>query len=182
MLNLVFSLFTAVSGSTDDIHGLYLKSFCRGLDRVLENYRIILRKLEMDVLSDEHLPVTHLVSFLQEVWFFQPSILCKWLLMNALNMKCMTDLENCRKKDEFNFPSLTCHYFKSIYCIFFYLLLYLSWSTTFCFLPWPLFLSRSPVTRYEEQNVCCHIWYEEHNVCYILSSMQSRLTDLPNTV
>lgn len=73
--------------------------------------------------------------------------------------KCMTDLKNCRKKDEFKFPSLTCHYFKSIYCIyFFYLLLYLSWSTTFCFLPWPLFLSRSPVTRYEEQNVCYVIY------------------------
>lgn len=63
-----------------------------------------------------------------------------------------------QEKDEFNFPSLTCHYFKSIYCIFFYLLLYLSWSTTFCFLPWPLFLSRSPVTRYEEQNVCYVIY------------------------
>lgn len=62
-------MYISVSGPcpTDDIHGLYLKSFCRGLDRVLENYRIILRKLEMDVLSDEHLPVTHLVSFLQEV-------------------------------------------------------------------------------------------------------------------
>ncbi|XP_061164050.1 gamma-tubulin complex component 4-like isoform X1 [Saccostrea echinata] len=59
---------------SDDIHGLYLKSFCRGLDRVLENYRVILRKLEMDVLSDEHLPVTHLVSFLQEYHILFPAL------------------------------------------------------------------------------------------------------------
>lgn len=73
--------------------------------------------------------------------------------------KCMTDLENCRKKNEFKFPSLTFHYFKSIYCIFFlFITIYLSWSTTFCFLPWPLFLSRSLVTRYEEQNVCYVIY------------------------
>lgn len=70
------SIKNSVSGpcTTDDIHGLYLKSFCRGLDRVLENYRIILRKLEMDVLSDEHLPVTHLVSFLQEYHILFPAL------------------------------------------------------------------------------------------------------------
>lgn len=88
-------MYISVSGPcpTDDIHGLYLKSFCRGLDRVLENYRIILRKLEMDVLSDEHLPVTHLVSFLQEV-------LTRILLANFRRKRiCLIYCDPCMYKD-----------------------------------------------------------------------------------
>lgn len=62
-------MYILVSGLCiiDDIYGLYLKFFCRGFDRVLENYRIILRKFEMDVFSDEYLFVIYFVSFLQEV-------------------------------------------------------------------------------------------------------------------
>lgn len=88
-------MYISVSGPcpTDDIHGLYLKSFCRGLDRVLENYRIILRKLEMDVLSDEHLPVTHLVSFLQEV-------ITRILLANFRRKRiCLIYCDPCMYKD-----------------------------------------------------------------------------------
>lgn len=59
-------MYILVSGLCliDDIYGLYLKFFCRGFDRVLENYRIILRKFEMDVFSDEYLFVIYFVSFL----------------------------------------------------------------------------------------------------------------------
>lgn len=120
-------MYISVSGPcpTDDIHGLYLKSFCRGLDRVLENYRIILRKLEMDVLSDEHLPVTHLVSFLQEVLtrillanfrrkricliycdrsnfllFLQSLLHCKILDAQKVNIRCFFKKKNLNCKND----------------------------------------------------------------------------------
>lgn len=97
------NIYISVSGTctTDDIHGLYLKSFCRGLDRVLENYRIILRKLEMDVLSDEHLPVTHLVSFLQEV--------LSRILLDYFRRKtiCLIYYDPCMYKDyRYNYTKL----------------------------------------------------------------------------
>ncbi|KAJ8304037.1 hypothetical protein KUTeg_017620 [Tegillarca granosa] len=57
-----------------DIHGLYLKAFCLGLDLVLEDYRKTLSKLETDILADPYLPVSHLSFFLQEYYLLFPAL------------------------------------------------------------------------------------------------------------
>ena len=51
----------------DDIHGLYLKAFCSGLDRVLEGYRNKILELETQIMKDPHLSISHLVCQLQQV-------------------------------------------------------------------------------------------------------------------
>ncbi|KAL5004702.1 hypothetical protein ScPMuIL_018158 [Solemya velum] len=50
----------------EDIHGLYLKTFCHGLEKLLEDYRQVLLSLETSILMDPHLPLSHLVRTLQE--------------------------------------------------------------------------------------------------------------------
>ena len=59
-----FVLFAASEGK---LHGLYMRSFCRGLDLVLTDYRNALLSLEQEILRDPHLPVSHLQYSLQEV-------------------------------------------------------------------------------------------------------------------
>ncbi|PVD20069.1 hypothetical protein C0Q70_20563 [Pomacea canaliculata] len=47
-------------------HGLYIQSFCCGLDQVLQDYRQALLDLEQEILRDPHLPVSHLQYKLQD--------------------------------------------------------------------------------------------------------------------
>ncbi|KAK7116694.1 gamma-tubulin complex component 4-like [Littorina saxatilis] len=51
---------TKRTGSDGKLHGLYIRSFCRGLDQVLTDYRNALLSLEQEILRDPHLPVSHL--------------------------------------------------------------------------------------------------------------------------
>ena len=51
----------------EDIHGLYLKAFCSGLDGVLDGYRNKILELETQIMKDPHISVAHLVCQLQQV-------------------------------------------------------------------------------------------------------------------
>ncbi|XP_069138118.1 gamma-tubulin complex component 4-like [Argopecten irradians] len=61
-------------GKIEGIHGLYLKSFCHGLDQLLDDYRQALHRLEMDTLQDPHLPMSHLLCSLQEYHLLFPAL------------------------------------------------------------------------------------------------------------
>jgi hypothetical protein len=50
-----------------ELHGLYLKSFCHGFDKVLEGYRATLQRLEMEILADSDLTISHVCRSLFEV-------------------------------------------------------------------------------------------------------------------
>lgn len=56
------------------LHGLYLKAFCSGLDRVLDSYRQKLLSLEKEILADPHLPVSHLQYSLEEYQLLFPAL------------------------------------------------------------------------------------------------------------
>ncbi|BFY98455.1 hypothetical protein BsWGS_01495 [Bradybaena similaris] len=57
---------------TDDLHGLYMKCLCQGLNSVLEDYRRVLLEIEQDILHDAHLPVSHIAYRLQEFHLLFP--------------------------------------------------------------------------------------------------------------
>ncbi|CAG5115406.1 unnamed protein product [Candidula unifasciata] len=57
---------------TDDLHGLYMKCLCQGLNNVLEDYRQVLLEIEQDILHDAHLPVSHIACRLQEFHLLFP--------------------------------------------------------------------------------------------------------------
>lgn len=59
---------------SDDLYGLYLKCLCQGLDNVLQDYRDALLAVEQDVLRDPHLPVSHIVSKLNEFQLLFPAL------------------------------------------------------------------------------------------------------------
>ncbi|GFO41975.1 gamma-tubulin complex component [Plakobranchus ocellatus] len=59
---------------TDDLHGLYLKCVCQGVDSVLEDYRASLQQLEQDVLQDAHLPLSHFSCKLQQYHLLFPAL------------------------------------------------------------------------------------------------------------
>ncbi|CAL1542133.1 unnamed protein product [Lymnaea stagnalis] len=56
----------------DDLHGLYMKCLCQGLDNVLQDYRDALLEIEQDVLHDAYLPISHLSCRLQEFYLLFP--------------------------------------------------------------------------------------------------------------
>ncbi|KAK3609174.1 hypothetical protein CHS0354_013711 [Potamilus streckersoni] len=68
------SLHTDGPGIPDGIHGLYLKAFCHGLDRVLDDYRLALENLEQAILRDPHLPLSHLLCNLQQFQILFPAL------------------------------------------------------------------------------------------------------------
>ncbi|XP_071167808.1 gamma-tubulin complex component 4-like [Mytilus edulis] len=57
-----------------EIHGLYLKSFCHGLDKVLEDYRASLQRLEMEILADPDLTISHLYRSLFQYFLLFPAL------------------------------------------------------------------------------------------------------------
>lgn len=59
---------------TEDLHGLYVKCVCQGLDCVLEDYRASLQELEQEVLQDAHLPVAHFSCKLQKYHLLFPAL------------------------------------------------------------------------------------------------------------
>ena len=86
--------FVLCTASEGKLHGLYMRSFCRGLDLVLTDYRDALLSLEQEILRDPHLPVSHLqyslqevmltalklhplVSKLERVWDWEGGLICK---------------------------------------------------------------------------------------------------------
>ena len=66
-----WTMFVPCTASDGQLHGLYIRSFCRGLDLVLTDYRDALLSLEQEILRDPHLPVSHLQYSLQEVTIFR---------------------------------------------------------------------------------------------------------------
>ncbi|KAL8582302.1 hypothetical protein ACOMHN_037059 [Nucella lapillus] len=62
------------AGAGGELHGLYMRSFCRGLDMVLADYRDALLSLEQQILRDPHLPVSHLQYSLQEFQLLFPAL------------------------------------------------------------------------------------------------------------
>ncbi|KAL8582321.1 hypothetical protein ACOMHN_037078 [Nucella lapillus] len=65
---------TRPTGAGGELHGLYMRSFCRGLDMVLADYRDALLSLEQQILRDPHLPVSHLQYSLQEFQLLFPAL------------------------------------------------------------------------------------------------------------
>ena len=55
-------MFLFIHLTTGEIYGLYLESFCCGLDAVLCIYRQELIEMEKKLLEDPFLPLTHFVK------------------------------------------------------------------------------------------------------------------------
>ncbi|KAK6179894.1 hypothetical protein SNE40_012146 [Patella caerulea] len=60
--------------SEEDLHGLYLKAACHGIDIVLQDYRQSLLSLEKDFIQDPYLPVSHLLCTLKEYELLFPEL------------------------------------------------------------------------------------------------------------
>ena len=60
-------LFFFLSDTSKDLHGIYIRSFCRGLDSVLSDYRSALLSLEGEITKDAHLTISYLQYSLHEV-------------------------------------------------------------------------------------------------------------------
>ncbi|KAK0055312.1 gamma-tubulin complex component 4 [Biomphalaria pfeifferi] len=58
----------------DNLHGLYLKYLCQGLDNVLQDYRDALLDIEENILQDAYLPVSYISSRLQEFNLLFPAL------------------------------------------------------------------------------------------------------------
>ncbi|KAH9499205.1 Gamma-tubulin complex component 4 [Bulinus truncatus] len=59
---------------TDNLHGLYLKHLCQGLDNVLQDYRDALLEIEEKVLYDAYLPVSNISCKLQKFGLLFPAL------------------------------------------------------------------------------------------------------------
>ncbi|XP_076444201.1 gamma-tubulin complex component 4-like [Babylonia areolata] len=65
---------TIHTGTEGELHGLYIRSFCRGLNMIMADYRDALLSLEQQILRDQHLPVSHLQYSLQEFQLLFPAL------------------------------------------------------------------------------------------------------------
>ncbi|KAK7475136.1 hypothetical protein BaRGS_00033628 [Batillaria attramentaria] len=62
------------TNSSSGLGGLYMRSFCRGLDIVLKDYRDALLAIEQQILRDPHLPVSHLEYALKDFQLLFPAL------------------------------------------------------------------------------------------------------------
>ncbi|XP_071096786.1 gamma-tubulin complex component 4-like [Haliotis cracherodii] len=68
------SFQNAENSFSGNLHGMYIKAFCHGLDEVLQDYRQLLLQLEQDIIADPHLPVSHLQCTLQPYQLLFPAL------------------------------------------------------------------------------------------------------------